>query len=142
MPRNNTEIVELEEVKLAGLFRSCGQYFEAVQIRKHNYTSVSSVIRSCVAVLGLRGSAPCEVLDGNLYTELCKTREIKSLLTESGLVNFIPDFDGNRRNAALEMYFELLALHAEDVILTYRYDPQTGYGQIWHNSGKGPDIWS
>jgi len=98
------------------------------------------------AIFQLSPASPPEIFTSNLHMKLCRTNEIlwamehASILLyeigERGLIHAVA-----RRSRDVSEYFHLLSLYAKDVALTYRFDPDTLYGDLWYNSSKGPDFW-
>lgn len=146
MPRKSTSETEsLEELQLSRLFELAST-IAPLHYNVRTIAGVSSCLRLACAQIS-RGT-PADIFASNLHIKLCQTSEIKLAMMESALINYFekhgrmrPEYLVELHNSDVSEYFQLLALYAHDVGLTYRYDPATLYGEIWYNSAKGPDFW-
>lgn len=139
MPRKQTQ--ELEEFQLFRVFDKAAEYAAA---NPQRCIGISAALQH--AIFQLSPASPPEIFTSNLHMKLCRTNEIlwamehASILLyeigERGLIHAVA-----RRAQDVSEYFHLLSLHAKDVALTYRFDPDTLYGDLWYNSSKGPDFW-
>lgn len=139
MPRKQTQ--ELEEFQLFRVFDAAAEYAAA---NPQRCIGISAALQH--AIFQLSPASPPEIFTSNLHMKLCRTNEIlwamehASILLyeigERGLIHAVA-----RRAQDVSEYFRLLSLHAKDVALTYRFDPDTLYGELWYNSSKGPDFW-
>lgn len=146
MPRKSiSEAESQEELQLSRLFELAST-IASLHYNVRTIAGVSSCLRLACAQIS-RGT-PADIFASNLHIKLCQTNEIKLAMMESALVNYFTNRGGKSafevvrlHNSDVAEYFQLLALYAHDVGLTYRYDPATLYGEIWYNSAKGPDFW-
>jgi len=146
MPRKSTSETEsLEELQLSRLFELAST-IASLHCNSRTIAGVSSCLRLACAQIS-RGN-PADIFASNLHIKLCQTSEIKLAMMESAIVSYFSKHGGMHsqdlvalHNSDVSEYFQLLALYANDVGLTYRYDPATLYGELWYNSSKGPDFW-
>ncbi|TXH08495.1 MAG: hypothetical protein E6R03_18065 [Hyphomicrobiaceae bacterium] len=139
MPRKQAQ--ELEEFQLFRVFDAAAEHAAA---NPQKCIAISAALQH--AIFQLSPASPPEIFTSNLHMKLCRTNEIlwamehASILLyeigERGLIHAVA-----RRARDVSEYFRLLSLHAKDVALTYRFDPDTLYGDLWYNSSKGPDFW-
>ena len=139
MPRKQTQ--ELEEFQLFRVFDSAAEYVAA---NPQKCIGISNALRVALSSLAL-GNPP-EIFASNLHMKLCRTHEILMAMDVSSILDYKIAERGlplavARRAQDVSEYFHLLSLYAKDVALTYRFDPDTLYGELWYNSPKGPDFW-
>ena len=139
MPREQTQ--ELEEFQL---FRAFDAAAEIVAAQPQKCIGISNALRMALSTLA--AGNPQEIFASNLHIKLCRTHEILMSMDAASILNYKIGERGlihavARRAQDVSEYFHLLSLYAKDVALTYRFDPDTLYGDLWYNSPKGPDFW-
>ena len=139
MPRKQAQ--ELEEFQL---FRAFDAAAEIVAAQPQKCIGISNALR--IALSNLAAGNPPEIFASNLHIKLCRTNEILMSMDASSILNYKIGEHGlplavAKRAQDVSEYFHLLSLYAKDVGLTYRFDPDTLYGDLWYNSPKGPDFW-
>ena len=139
MPRKQTQ--ELEEFQLFRVFDAAA---EIVAAQPQKCIGISNALRMALATFA--AGNPPEIFASNLHMKLCRTNEILMSMDAASILNYKIGERGlihavAKRAQDVSEYFHLLSLHAKDVGLTYRFDPDTLYGDLWYNSPKGPDFW-
>lgn len=132
-----------EEIPMALIFRRAREH--ATRNGEHSWTHTGL---SAALFAGIYNSLPHEsdkdiARITELHHTMCKTQEIRQAMqgfAERAWKPTFREFDIYGWEL-LEIYFQFMELWATDVGLTYRFDPDTLYGDLWYNSSKGPEFW-